>query len=220
MSKESYYFPHDYDAQNDPKLQALISKFKALGYGVYWAIIEMLHKEENHKLPLKDYIFVAIGKQMLANAKQVEAIIDFAIKDCELFIENEGFFYSKRVLKNFERRAEISEKRSKAGYLGAIAKQNLAKSSKGKKRKGNKSKGDIIIPEYSEFLEYAKTLKSWQNGFEIQLEAKYNAWKGNGWYDGNSNFIGNWKTKLQNTIVYFKPVFKTFNSEPKPEYLQ
>lgn len=38
MVKESFYFPHDYDAQNDPKLQALIAKFKSQGYGIFWEL--------------------------------------------------------------------------------------------------------------------------------------------------------------------------------------
>lgn len=150
MLKESFYFSHDYDAQNDPKLQALISKYKAAGYGIYWAIIEMLHKEDSHWIPLKQYVFTAIAKQMLTNAKQVEAIINFAIQECELFVEKDGLFTSNRVLRNFEKREEISQKRSIAGRAGAIAKQtvasakqNLAKPSKGKERKGKEIKGKI-----------------------------------------------------------------------------
>lgn len=159
IQKESYYFSHDYDAQNDPKLQALISEYKAEGYGVYWAIIEMLHKETYHELPLKKYVFLAIAKQMLTSAEQVEAIINFAINDCELFVENDGVFYSERVLRNFEKRAEISQKRSEAGKLGAIAKQNLANASKGKESKSKESKVNLEEKQ-NDFLSQLKDFNS------------------------------------------------------------
>lgn len=166
MAKESYYFPHDYDAQNDPKLQALISEFKAEGYGIYWAIIEMLHKESDHKLPFKEYVFLAIAKQMLANAEQIKILLNYAIDECDLFEKKDGFFFSKRVLRNFEIRAKISQKRSIAGQKGAIAKQLLASkqanSSKGKEKKGKEIK-DLKEREEKHPTHQKNSL--WQNVF-------------------------------------------------------
>ena len=63
---------------------------------------------------------------------------------------------------------------------------------------------EVVIPTYEEFLTYAKTLKIWRDTFEFQLQAKYNAWKDNDWKDGFNKPIKVWKSKLQNTIVYFK----------------
>jgi len=68
----------------------------------------------------------------------------------------------------------------------------------------NAKKGKEKYPTFDEFLEYAKTLKSWQSGFEVQLEAKFNQWNEGNWEDGFGKPIKNWKTKLQNTIIYFK----------------
>lgn len=142
--KEKYYFPHDYEAANDPKLQALLGEYGAIGYGVYWRIVEMLHSDESHKLPLKKYIYIAIAKQMLASVEQIEAIIKYAINTCELFVCDDDYFWSNRVNSNFDRRLEISEKRRVAGKAGAIAKQNLANASKEKE-----SKVKEIKKEYS-----------------------------------------------------------------------
>jgi len=134
-SKEAFYFPHDYEAIGDPKLQALVGEFGAVGYGVFWRIIEMLHSDQDHKLPLKQYIFIAIAKQMLTSAEQIEAIVKQNIEVYELFNSDGQYFWSDRVNRNFELRAQLSEKRAIAGRLGAIAKQKLAKPSKEKKRK-------------------------------------------------------------------------------------
>lgn len=138
--KESFYFPHDYGAANDPKISALVEEYGATGYGIYWYIIELLHQDEKHTLPLKQYIYLAIAKQMKANAEQIESIVKHCIMVCELFLVKGDYFYSPRVMRNFEKRALISEKRRKAGILGAIAKQNLAKQSKEKERKEKENK--------------------------------------------------------------------------------
>lgn len=145
MNKESYYFPHDYDPTGDPKMQALLGEYGGLGYGVFWRIIEMLHSDSDHKLPLKQYIYLAIAKQMLTSAEQIKAIICYCIDPCELFLSEADYFYSNRVNSNFDKRAQISEVRSLAGKAGAIAKQKLANASKGKERKGKEIKEIIDI---------------------------------------------------------------------------
>ncbi|NLH62295.1 MAG: DUF4373 domain-containing protein [Ignavibacteriales bacterium] len=140
MSKESFYFPHDFEPTSDPKMQALIGEYGAVGYGIFWRIVEMLHSDENHKLPMKQYIFIAIAKQMLTDVEQIQNVVKYCIEVCELLVESDGFMYSNRVNRNFDKRAEISEKRSIAGKLGAIAKQNLANTSKEKKNKIKENK--------------------------------------------------------------------------------
>ncbi|MDD5006422.1 MAG: DUF4373 domain-containing protein [Candidatus Omnitrophica bacterium] len=203
MSKETYYFSHDYEPTSDPKIQALLGEYGGLGYGVYWRVIEMLHSDKNHKLPLKQYVFLAIAKQMLASAEQIQAIITFATTQCELFISDGENVWSKRVNDNLSRREEISEKRALAGRAGAIAKQNLAKPSKGKERKGNKK--NIYTPEFLSFWStYPKksgskkdAFNNWQklNGerpaIEIILEAirKQIEWREN----ANGKFRPEWK---------------------------
>lgn len=146
--KETYYFSHDYNPTNDPKIVCLIGNYGGLGYGVFWRIIEMLHQEDENKLPLKLYIYEAIAKQMLTSAEQIKTIINSCLNEYELFSADDDYFWSNRVLRNIEKRQEISEKRRLSGKAGAIAKQMLASAkqsstniSKGKERKGK----EIII---------------------------------------------------------------------------
>jgi plasmid maintenance system killer protein len=172
--KESFYFPHDYEAANDPKVQALLSEYGGIGYGVFWRIIELLHSDEEHKIPMKQYIFIAIAKQMLASAEQIMAIVNFAINECELFETDGDFIWSKRVNRNFLRRKEISEKRSISGKLGAEkkwamanAKQNLAKHGKEKEIKEKKNT-------------YSADFLSFWNAYpkHKKRDDAYKAWKG------------------------------------------
>jgi uncharacterized protein YdaU (DUF1376 family) len=149
--KDTYYFQHDYEPLSDPKLSALVGEFGALGYGLYWRIVEMLHSDTNHVLQHKKYIYTALAKQMLTSVEQVENLLNFAIDVCELFESDGNKFWSKRVQRNIEKRTEIIEKRSKAGKISAEKRKkathdehmlthvqhNSTKESKGKEIKEN-----------------------------------------------------------------------------------
>lgn len=178
--KDAYYFPHDYEPASDPKMMALLGKYGAVGYGIFWRIVEMLHSDSNHKLPLKDYIFNALGSQLIVEVEKVKEIISYCIESCELFKSDGEYFWSNRALKNIDKRREISEIRSEAGRIGAIAKQkkanakqtvasvqqNEAKERKGKEKKGEEIKGTELSSEKS-----APDFPS--NGYRKELVAEY-----------------------------------------------
>jgi uncharacterized protein YdaU (DUF1376 family) len=118
-NKDKLYFQHDFEPTSDPKIIALLSKFGATGYGVFWRIIEMLHSNSEHKLPKKEYVLVAIAQQMLTSVEQISAILTFATDVCELFLKDENFIVSERVNRNFQKMESISAKRSEAGKRSA-----------------------------------------------------------------------------------------------------
>lgn len=167
MSKETFYFSHDYDPTGDPKIAAMLSEHGGMGYGCYWRIIEMLHGDDEHRLPLKKYIYLAIAKQMLESVDKIEILIKSCINDYELFVSNGDYFWSNRVNRNLGKRAELSEKRALAGRMGGIAKQNvaIAKQNVAKERKG-KEKKDIIITPIIDFYRSFSHLKINNNEFE------------------------------------------------------
>ena len=118
MSKETFYFSHDYNARNDIKIQALLADQGAVGYGVYWIIVEILHEESGKKLKLNNLTYIAIARQASTSVEQVKTIVECCL-EYELFSEKDGCFYSKRILKNINKRMDISEKRAKAGRISA-----------------------------------------------------------------------------------------------------
>lgn len=164
MAKDTFYFQHDYDPLSDPKLYALVGEFGAVGYGLYWRIVEMLHSDNNHYLHHKKYIYTALAKQMLTSVEQVGDILSFAIEICELFETDGEKFWSNRVIRNIEKRAEIKEKRSKAGKISAEKRKNSTsveqvltsvEHNSTKERKGK----EIKEKESSEYTEIFDTYK-------------------------------------------------------------
>lgn len=117
--KESYYFPHDYNAVNDPKVMGLLNQFGAVGYGVYWRLIEMLHEDRNHKLPFEQYIYISVSITMKLTPKEIEEIIYACINPYRLFDADGVLFWSERVLRNIAIREEIIKAKSKAGKESA-----------------------------------------------------------------------------------------------------
>ena len=162
MAKESYYFAHDYEPTSDPKIGALLAEYGAEGYGIYWRIIEMLHSNPEHKIPKKKYIFIALAKELITNDNKIELVINYATEVCELFLEDSEFIISKRVLRNFEKREEISEKRSNAGKAGmqsrwasnnkAITNGNVVITKNNKHNKGKEIKTNKKEIQNSDFL--------------------------------------------------------------------
>ncbi len=123
--KDSFYFKHDYNARNDPKLISVRRKFKGEGLAVWWVLIEILHESENHRLEQKGYMIDAIAEQSGVDPEVVKSIIDFLVNEVELLRADENGVYSERVNKNFNDRSELSDRRAIAGAKGGKAKNNF-----------------------------------------------------------------------------------------------
>jgi uncharacterized phage protein (TIGR02220 family) len=102
--KNTYYFPHDYHARHDPKMEELFFKYNCEGIGVFWNLTEMLY-ENNGKLPLEKIEYYA---NALRASKECIASV---IKDFGLFDNDGVVFWSDRVNKEL---VEMQEKRLKA----------------------------------------------------------------------------------------------------------
>ena len=153
MAKDqSYYFSHDVDAFNDPKIVAMISEYGVIAYAWWWIIIEKLASYEDYKLPLKKYTFVALdnelGMKNEQNSTCVEHVfnknehvleqntfcsfcsflfISALINDFELLACDDEYFWSPSLTRRFELRKtkneEISQKRRLAGLKSGEARR-------------------------------------------------------------------------------------------------
>lgn len=115
--KKTYYFQHDYNARNDPKLQALIVEMGVAGIGIYWCLVEMLY-EQDGEMPMSS--IKSIAYNLHVKQKTVERVIkDFGLFDydddkAENVEKSPKMFRNKSVLKRLSRIIDISEKRKRA----------------------------------------------------------------------------------------------------------
>ena len=98
------YFNHDSNSRNDIRIIKLRAKLSYEGYGIFWALLELLFNEEN-KLCISDYETLAFGLQ--CDPKILKQVIE----DFELFVIEDNCFYSKRLHRHIE---DINNKSTKA----------------------------------------------------------------------------------------------------------
>lgn len=100
---------HDSNARQDEKLLALRMKLGWEGYGLYWGIIEILRDSTDYT-GSKDYNEIAFGLRVSAGLVK-KIVEDFGLFT---FTEDGKRFYSKRLSKDMDKQARISEKRRQA----------------------------------------------------------------------------------------------------------
>ena len=104
--KKTYYFQHDYNARNDPKLQELIVEMGVAGIGIYWCLVEMLY-EQDGEMPISS--IKSIAYNLHVKQKTVERVIkDFGLFDydddkSENVEKSPKMFRNKSVLKRLNR---------------------------------------------------------------------------------------------------------------------
>lgn len=105
--KTTYYFQHDYNARNDPKLQEVLIELGVVGIGVFWCIVEQMY-EQGGRLELK--LCKSIAFALHLDCKIIESVVN----DFDLF-ENDGvFFWSNSIKSRLEKTKSISESRKNA----------------------------------------------------------------------------------------------------------
>lgn len=120
---KSEYFPHDYNSMGDDGIEILVDKYKALGYGLYWYLVESLHKEENHRIELESAKFIyLVNKRLGIEENQYKEILKFMIDICKLFKSNKTDFWSDRVIVNIKKRKEASVRNSENGKKSHVKK--------------------------------------------------------------------------------------------------
>jgi hypothetical protein len=182
------YFNHDSVARLDIRVIKLRAKLGYEGYGVFWAVLELLFTEEN-KLCIDDYDSLAFGLQCDSDVlKQV-------IEDFDLFVLEDGCFYSRRLNNHIE---EINNKSNKAkenaskrwNNANAMQSHNERNASKVNKSKVNKNKS---IEE--RIIDFSKSIQSIEG---ISDEDK-------------ENFFLYWTEKNKSGSKYRAEMEKTFS---------
>ena len=205
MGRDVYYFSHDVNASNDPKIIVMKELCGVIAYAWWWILIEQLAVQEDYKLPMDKITFTGLGiafgmKQNEANAssnganasktKQAEAFINLLINECELLETDGECFWSpslvRRNLLRKNKQVEISRKRSEAGRLGGLksaeqrskTKQMLQanEANEANQAKGKERKGNIYSYSYNETYENEKSDKEILSMFNDESK-KYDPYK-------------------------------------------
>lgn len=142
--RKTYYFSHDYNARNDPKMIKLLMNHGIAGIGIFWNIAEMLY-EQNGYLEISEYNRIAF------ELRTDENIIKEIIEKSGLFKLNATKFFSESILRRLKMIKNKSEQAKKSvGYrwekqrlmknTNVLQTYNDSNTNKVKESKVNKSK--------------------------------------------------------------------------------
>jgi len=148
MKTRALYFSHDSNARDDEKIIRLRMSHGWEGYGIYWAIVEMLRNANAYKLECN---WTAIAFSLRTDEKLVENVVcKFDLFECK-----QNFFFSNSLRNRMKMKDEISQKRRGAAMArwsgdadamqmhsksNANKMQLQCKESKGKERKEKERK--------------------------------------------------------------------------------
>lgn len=202
--KDTFYFPHDYHSRNDPRIIRLI-KTGWDHYGLYWAIIEMLHEQGGYLL----IDFHHIAYELRTNYERIENVII----NYELFTVEKDRFYSKRVLDNLIKRKEKSHKARESIQKRWLKYTNVLPTNyEGntiKERKGKERKHTVFTPpSVEEVQKYCE-----ERGNSIDSEAFISYYTARGWQFKVGQPIKSWKS----CIITWE---KRRASEPKNDIME
>lgn len=155
--KDAFYFSHDSNARNDPKILAMRSKYGCAGYGWYWMFIETLRDQPNYKYPLNKYTLDALAMLWQCDRITAEQYVsdcchEFTSNGSALMCIDDCFLWSEAFLK---RMSVIDEKRAKASESANLRWSHNERKAKVKRphsernaSKGKESKDIISINRY------------------------------------------------------------------------
>lgn len=165
MQKEAYYFSHDTNAFNDPKIRILVGELGLWAYGAFWLVIELLAQQRGLRLEEKRLELVLMAStpniSTFVRNPTEEDYANFIKKAIEIgLLSSDGnAIWSEALVRRMERRIAISAERSVAGKLGASIRWNSgmanaiwqnSKNSKGKESKGKEitNTGDASVKAF------------------------------------------------------------------------
>ena len=149
MAKDVYYFSHDVNASNDPKIVAMESQFGVISYAWWWKLIEKLASSDDYRLPFKKYTFIALDKELgILNENERPLnenehtffcsnksflFVNSLIYDFELLECDDEYFWSPSLIRRQEERRSKFEKKQEQRRLAGI-KSGEARRKKEQKR--------------------------------------------------------------------------------------
>lgn len=104
------YFSHDSNARNSDRLIKVRIKYGALGYGVYFMILERLRDDPRY-MSVRDYNMIAFDLRVDSS------VIKSVVEDFGLFVftEDGEYFYSEGFMRRMDLKDNERQKRSAAG---------------------------------------------------------------------------------------------------------
>lgn len=189
------YFPHDTDAVNDPKLQALMAIHGPVGYSFYFILLERIFRTDNGCLAVGKLMEKAgLSKTIGISMKRFDIILADSL-EIGCFYMQENCITSNGIQKRLSSVLELREKerKRKEEYKEKIKEKVKVKvkTDDGKPTENlRKTKIPFKIPDLDEVRNYCLERKN-----NVNAEKWYAYYSSNGWKVGK-NSMKDWKAAI------------------------
>lgn len=106
--KDAYFFPHDINARNDPKILAMRSVYGSQGYAWYFMILEILREQPDYKLKLNDFTITILAGQCQTKTQKMSVFVEQCCTTYQLLTNSNNELYSDSLIR---RMRKVDEKR-------------------------------------------------------------------------------------------------------------
>ncbi len=178
MKKDAYYFSHDGNAQDDPKMIFLIEEMGMEGVGIFWCLIEKLRSEKDFTLQISD--INAFALRWHTTAEKVLKVI----KCYKLFKIDDDLFFSERLKHSMNEKSEKARESANYRWNNANASDRIPTNAI--KVKKSKVKKSISNTDFSAKKEEQPEYSTDRNGKKVKLLTKEQREKAE-WYWDNPN---------------------------------
>lgn len=109
--KDAFYFPHDSNASQDPKILQMCSVYGAQGYGWYWMLIEIMRDQENYKLDISGkYACNSLAIRMYTDKDTLVSFLDDCVSEFKLFKQDDTYIWSESLIRRMQTKDIKSQK--------------------------------------------------------------------------------------------------------------
>jgi hypothetical protein len=120
-TKDAYWFSHDSNAKDDPKVVMMIEQLGLESYGIFWVLIETLRDQPEFRYPLA--LIPAIARRYNTTSEKVKAVImNYGLFD----IEQDLFFFSHSLINRMLPHIEKKEQARLAAHIRWQKQKELA----------------------------------------------------------------------------------------------
>lgn len=188
MAKDAYWFSHDSNTMDDPKIMLLMSELGLEGYGIYWTLIEHLRNQPGYISNIR--ILKALAIRYNTSEEKYKTVV----KNYELFlIKEDGTFLSESLCRRMYamdlKRKKLQRAAKKGNAIrwgsGGDHKQIANKVNKNKVKE-NKTDNKIYKSFVEKYFDFFKKLND-------NIEPQMNAIEGK---------------NLKQIINYFRKIYK------------
>lgn len=190
MAKEAYYFSHDSNARQDEKILMLRAEHSWEGYGIYWALIEMMFESGDTALHHNKIKGIAVSYNI--DITLLQQVINTCITE-QLFTSDNDKFWSESLSRRKLKFQNSKDQKSAAGKKGmekrygkqqgnntVITVPNKVKESKEKESKVNEIKVNeikgteeikkIVVPVFDNPLN--SNVEAWFKKYKVEYGIK------------------------------------------------